>query len=352
MGSGAYEGYLSDFERISNCLELKRLECKTVFITGARGLIGSCLADAVLYFSRTRGLNTKVVLGGRRLDDLAERFSYWEKEYIQFEYEARDDDLPGVSLDYVFHCASNAHPSAYAKQPVETSMANALGTFNLLSKLANDGKGRMVYVSSSEVYGRRKSASPYREDDCYPVDNLDPRSCYPISKRLAENLCASFSDEYGVDFVIVRPGHVFGPTQAAHDDRAHAQFAREAAAGDPVVMKSIGTQFRSYCYVVDCVSAILFAALSGQKGEAYNIANPDSDCTIAELARAFAVAGEVELIRENATSEELRGYNRMENSALDSSKLRSLGWSGCFSLDQGVARTIGLIKAGFLEGRS
>ena len=74
-------------------------------------------------------------------------------------------------------------------------MANVLGTCGLLEKLAGDGSGRLVYVSSSEVYGRRAGSSPYLEGDCLPVDSLDPRSFYPVSKRAAENLCACFAAE-------------------------------------------------------------------------------------------------------------------------------------------------------------
>lgn len=349
MDGHAYEGYISDFDSLADALDLKKLRGRTVFVTGACGLIGSCLADAVLHLSRAQDLGTRVLLGARDIGRLVDRFRYWEGSYMPVVYDAMSYELPDEPVDFVFHCASNAHPGAYASRPVETAMTNVLGTYSLLSKLARDGRGRMVYVSSSEVYGRRASAEPYREGDCFPVESLDSRSCYPVSKRLAENLCASFAAEYGVDSVIVRPGHVFGPTQTPRDDRAHAQFAREAAAGRPVVMKSAGTQFRSYCYVADCASAMLHVALSGEQGEAYNIANPDSDCTIAELARVMADAGGVGLVRAEATAEEKRGYARMDNSALDSTKLRALGWRGSFSLERGAVRTIELLRSAFSD---
>lgn len=340
----AYEGWLVDLRLAGRQLDLAPLDGKSVFVTGAGGLIGSCVADMLLCLARDSGISLKVLLGARRPERLRERFPYWEGAYEPVGYDAALPSLPEEPLALVVHCASNAHPKAYSEQPVETAMANVLGTSNLLAKLARDGVGRMVYVSSSEVYGRRASAEPYREGDCFPVESLDPRSCYPVSKRLAENLCASYAAEYGVDCVVVRPGHVYGPTQTGGDDRAHAQFAREAAAGRPVVMKSAGAQFRSYCYVADCASAMLSVALRGASGEAYNIANPESDCTIAELARAMATAGDVELAREEASDAEKRGYARMDNSALDSSKLRALGWSGRFSLEDGTRRTVELLS--------
>ena len=340
----AYESWLGDLRLAGQQIDLSRLDGKAVLVTGANGLIGSCVADMLLCLARDAEINLRVLLGARRPESLCERFSYWDGAYEPVNYDALLPELPGGALALVFHCASNAHPKAYAEQPVETAMANVLGTSNLLAKLAREGNGRMVYVSSSEVYGHRASAEPYCEDDCFPVSSLDSRSCYPVSKRLAENLCASYASEYGVDSVIVRPGHIYGPTQTKSDDRAHAQFAREAAAHRPVIMKSAGAQFRSYCYVADCASAMVFAALDGLAGEAYNIANSESNCTIAELAASFADAGGVPLLRAEATAKEMRGYSRMDNSALDSSKLKALGWKGYFSLEKGTRQTVELLR--------
>ena len=345
MTESIYESYLADFNGVADGLA-EGLRGKNVFVTGANGLIGSCLADLVLCCSRKLGFGVKVSLGARRLESLASRFEHWDGSFNAVRYDAMRNDLPDERFDYVFHCASNAHPVAYAAQPVETAMTNVMGMYNLLSKLASDGGSRMVYVSSSEVYGARQSADPYKEGDCFPVDSLNPRSCYPASKRLAENLCAGFASEHGVDSVIVRPGHVFGPMITASDSRAHAQFARNAAAGQDIVMKSPGLQFRSYCYAVDCASAMLFAALRGVSGEAYNIANPDSDCTIADLAEAFAEAAGTKVVHEQASALEQRGYNLMDNSALDSSKLCGLGWRGMFDLQHGASRTVELLRAG------
>lgn len=339
-----YKGYVGDLLTVSKYIDISALANKVIFISGALGLIGSCVAEMLLAISEKNQLNIKVLLGTRRPESLVIRFPYWEGLYQPIYYDALRSDLPEEIFDIVFHCASNAHPQAYSKYPVETSMINVKGTDNLLMKIARDGRGRMVYVSSSEVYGRRESNERYKEDDSFPIDSMDPRSCYPISKRLAENLCSCYFAEYGVQSVIVRPGHVYGPTQTDSDSRAHAQFTRAAAQGIPVTMKSMGTQFRSYCYVVDCASAMIQTALRGKCGEAYNIANPQSDCTIAELATIVAKVAGVELVREDASFDEKKGYARMNNSALDSKKLRDLGWKGCFSLERGVRRTIELLR--------
>ena len=105
-------------------------------------------------------------------------------------------------------------------------------------------------------------------------------------------------------------------------------------------MKSPGTQLRSYCYVLDCVSAMVTVLLNGQAGSAYNISNPNCVVTIRQMAEAFAKAGGRNVVFDNPTDAERKGYNLMDNSALDASALEELGWQGIFSLEDGVKATL------------
>lgn len=118
-------------------------------------------------------------------------------------------------------------------------------------------KKRLLYVSSSEVYGNKTGNQPYKEKDYGYVDILNQRACYPSAKRAAETLCTAYGQEYGLDTVIVRPGHIYGPTITETDSRASAQFTQNAIEGEDIVMKSAGMQMRSYCYVLDCAYPIL-----------------------------------------------------------------------------------------------
>ena len=108
-------------------------------------------------------------------------------------------------------------------------------------------------------------------------------------------------------------------------------------------MKSAGNQLRSYCYVLDCVTAILCILLNGSKGEAYNISNKNSIVTIRELAEEISRQTQKEIIYSAPTQQEKSGYNPMTCSALDSTKLESLGWEGKFTLEKGVAETLSLL---------
>lgn len=198
----------------------------------------------------------------------------------------------------------------------------------------------MLYVSSSEVYGSREGIDLYRESEQFPVDPLSPRSCYSASKRACETLCASYLSEYGVVFVAARPGHVWGPTVTAHDTLAHAQFAREAAAGRDIVMKSPGSQLRSYIYSTDCAGALLAVMSRAASGEAYNVGVPGFTCTIRHLAEALAGAGGVDIVRNYPSEREAAGYNTMSCSALDCSRLAALGFSARFTLEEAARQTI------------
>lgn len=337
------DNYLNDLTRVQAAVpHLERLDGSRILITGAGGLICSALVDFLINRNDTGGKAIQVWAAGRSVEKLRRRFSHWEgREELHFlRYDALEPLDWEDSFDYLVHGASNASPAAYIAQPVETMLANIQGLERLL-RYARDHAGRRVlYVSSSEVYGRREGPEPYGEEDYGFVDLLNPRACYPSAKRAAETLCAAYAQEYGVETVIVRPGHVYGPTATDSDNRASSQFPRDVLAGKDIVMKSAGTQLRSYCYVLDCVSAMTAVLLAGQSGRAYNISNRNSLVTIRQMAQAFADAAERRLVFEVPTDAERRGYNLMDNSALDAAALEALGWRGIFDLEVGVKATL------------
>lgn len=203
---------------------------------------------------------------------------------------------------------------------------------------------RLLYISSSEVYGKKEDHDPYKEEEYGFVDILNPRASYPSSKRAAETLCAAYAKEHGRDFVIVRPGHIYGPTATKSDSRASSIFPYEVIAGENIVMKSAGAQLRSYCYCLDCASAILSVLTSGVSGNAYNISNKNSVVTIRQMAEAFAKAGNKDVVFEVPTAEEKASYNLMDNSSLNSHKLESLGWHACFTMEEGAQHTLDILS--------
>ena len=177
------------------------------------------------------------------------------------------------------------------------------------------------------------------------IDLLNARNSYSVGKRAAETLCSAFSEEYGTDTVIVRPGHVYGPTALRSDNRVSSAWVIAAANGEDIVMKSDGTQTRSYVYCLDCASAILKVLLQGEPVQAYNISNPCSVISISEMAKIVAEAGCVRFRMELPTEEERKGFNPMPTSALESDSLQKLGWRGLFDAATGFLHTVQIIKA-------
>lgn len=341
------ERYLRDLGRIAGTIPgIEELRDRKILITGAGGLICSAIVDFLMERNRLLGTNLQVYAAGRSRERMEKRFAHWV-DRPEFHFLPYDAGAPldwEIPFDFLIHGASNANPAAYVREPVQTMMANFVGVQNILDYARRQDHGRVLYVSSSEVYGQKRSSEPYREGEYGYVDILNPRACYPSAKRAAETLCAAFGAEYGVDSVIVRPGHVYGPTATASDNRASSQFPRDVLAGQDIVMHSPGSQLRSYCYVLDCVSAMLTVLLRGQSGQAYNISNAHSLATIRQMAEAFAQAGGRQVTFTNPTDAQLRGGNLMDNSALDASSLEALGWHGLFSLKDGVEATLDAMR--------
>lgn len=339
--------YLQDLLRVQAAVaHIDRLDHSRVFITGAGGLICSALVDVLMQRNETLDSQIQVYAAGRNRAALEARFAHWagRKELHFVTYDAAESIACTEDFDYLIHGASPANPAAYNAQPVETMLANFLGTCNVLRYAARCGAKRVLYISSSEVYGRKEGSEPYHEEEYGFLDILNPRACYPSSKRAAETLCAAYAQEYGVDAVMVRPGHVYGPTATASDNRASTQFPRDVLEGRDILMKSAGSQLRSYCYVLDCASGILAVLLNGQTGKAYNISNRNSVVTIRQMAQAFADVSGRSLVFEDPTDAEKRSFNLMDNSALDASSLEALGWYGIFDMTTGAEATLDAMK--------
>ena len=327
--------------------ELSELAGKSVLITGATGLICSAIADMLIRVNETQNTGIEIYVTGRDPKKAEGRFGmYALKEYFHIlRYDALEEirNFP-EKVDYVVHGAGNAFPGAMIKEPVETMECNTGGTLRLLKYASKAGCRRFMYISSSEVYGKKETDRPFKEDDYGFVDLLGPRSAYPVSKRAGETLCASYSYEYGMESVIIRPGHIYGPTASMKDNRVSSAFAYQSAAGEDIIMKSDGAQIRSYVYCVDCASAALIALLKGENIGAYNISNPDSVISIKEMAEKLAAAGGVSIKTELPDENEKKAFNPMNNSSLDSSKLLALGWKGLFDARVGLTHTVEILR--------
>ena len=323
----------------------------TILVTGASGLIGSALVESIAAQNRQNtGMMPRIYAAGRDVQTLRQKFG---NKVDCVAYDALKPVDFSLDFDLIVHAASAASPELFVQNPVETIWANVYGVRELL-EYAKSGRARkIVYVSSSEVYGKATPRETgFREDDYGFVDVLDVRSSYPIGKRAAETLCVSYAKEYGVDVSIVRPGHIYGPTASAKDRRVSSAFAWAAARGEPVVLKSAGASRRSYTYCSDCATAIMTVAEKGLAGEAYNIANRHGVCSIRQMAEIMADAGGVELRMGAPSASESSAFNPMDNSCLDPTKIEALGWRGEVGYKEGFQQTVYAIKRKIEEERN
>ena len=340
--------WISDIDKVIEVVpELDRLAGKSLMITGAAGLVCSAIVDIIFRYNDTHDVKIKVLAAGRWPEEMSARFGDQvnREDFTFVVYDAsKTDNVIDVHADYIIHGASNASPNMIVKEPVETMMSNFLGMKYLLDYAKEQGTKRILYISSSEVYGEKEGTEPYKEGQYGYIDLLKSRNSYSVGKRAAETLCASYADEYGMESVIVRPGHIYGPTASPYDKRVASAWSYAVAKGEDIVMKSDGSQIRSYCYCLDCASAMLKVLLCGENCHAYNISNPDSIISIKDMAEILSKSAGVELRIELPTEEERKGFNPMSNSSLESASLTGLGWHGCFDAETGFGHTVKILK--------
>lgn len=302
-----------------------RLRGKTVLVTGATGLIGLNMVAALLFANRQRALGLNVVALVRDGDRARKRFSAWENEPVLRFAVGCVEELPDIGhVDLIIHGASQTSSKAFVSAPVETILTAVHGTENLL-KLARSCGAAMVYLSSMEVYGHPAKGHKVREDDACALSPLDVRNSYPISKLQCESLCRAYAEEYGLPVTIARLTQTFGAGVSRNDGRVFAYFGRCIAEGKDIVLKTRGETERSYLYTADAVTALLTILLKGKAGEAYNVADEATYCSIAQMAETLAAEHGIR-VRYELEDERANGYPATLYMDLDTSKLRMLGW--------------------------
>ena len=330
-------------------LPWNRLAGCNILVTGATGLIGSSFVDVLM---RNPNKDYQVYALGRNMQRAQARFFQF-KDDPTFHFLCGDVTQPlatDESFHFIIHAASNGSPNFFANSPVEVMKSNIYGVSNLIEYgLAHDMM-RFLYVSTGEVYGVNEAAV-FDESSYGYVDILETRSCYPSSKRAAETLAMCYAAEYGADVVVARPCHTYGPNFTESDNRVYAQFIRNVLNGDDIVMKSAGTQYRSWCYVDDCVSALLYILLKGKCGEAYNVADKTSVVTIRELAEMIALIAGRKVVMQVPSEIERKGFTPIRHAVFDTAKLEALGWSVSGTMEEKLRQTIDVCRS-YVQGNS
>lgn len=341
--------YLEDVDYVANLnLPWEKLSNKSIMVSGATGLIGSMLIDVIMK-KNSNGLNCTIYALGRSEERMRRRFSYYfENSLFNFiEYDVTKKLFLGeeITVDYILHLASNTHPLQYSTDPIGTITTNIIGVQNLLEFAVTHRAKRFAFASSNEVYGEnRGDVEKFNEEYCGYIDCNTMRAGYPESKRCGEALCQAYKAQKGLDIVIPRLTRTYGATLLKSDTKALSQFLHKGVAGENIILKSMGTQYYSYLYVMDSVSGLLTVLLNGKNGEAYNISDDASDIMLKDLANIVANYAGTKVVFEIPDAIESAGYSKATKARLDSTKLKNIGWTAKYDIQTGIIRTLSMLK--------
>lgn len=348
MDSAQYRGLL---DRTAKAFpHWSMLEGKTVFLSGATGMLGSFLVDLVMRRNESvpAGAKCRLIAVGRNAATANRRFARWfsmgEFRFVEHDITEPLEALP-CHVDFFIHGASTSHPIEYSTQPVNTVLANVLGTRNVLEFAALETGSRSLLLSSVEIYGEnRGDTEAFTEDYCGYLNCNTLRAGYPEAKRVSEALCQAYMAEKGVDVAIIRLPRCYSPTMKMEDSKAIAQFIKNGVRGEDIVLKSKGVQVYSFAYAPDAVLGMLWVLLRGETGQAYNLGDQRSDIMQKDLAGLIADYARTKVVFDLPDETERLGYSPATKALMDGSELEALGWRAGYDISAGIRETINILR--------
>ena len=331
-------------------LEWHQFDGKTILVTGATGMLATYISYFLLYLKEERGIDLKLLALCRTKAKAENTFKdFLNKPYFHLLLQDVCEPIKyDGSIDYIFHLAGNASPHYINTDPVGIVKSNMLGTFNILELAKEKKTSKVIFASTREVYGKNGKENSLTETSFGTIDPMENRSCYPESKRAAETIFKSYFLQYGINFNALRIAHSYGPGMNLHcDGRVMADLMGNVIDGKDIELKSTGEALRAFCYITDAVTGIFYAALKGEPGEAYNLANETEEISIRDLAQML-----VSLRKDKSFKvvfnipESNTGYCNYKRVGLNTCKIESLGWQPRISLIDGCNKTIN----SFIEG--
>lgn len=309
---------------------VKVFKDKRVLVTGGAGFIGSAMVRYLL----KQGLKVRAF-------DMSDQIAANPPPKEAEIYKGSVLDINNVTnamqeCDYVIHMAAMLGVKRTEMQRLDCLNVNILGTINILEGCIKERVKKIVFTSSSEVYGEQKKI-PISEEN-----PLHPKSIYAVTKIAGEEYVKAYNKRYGLDYSIIRFFNVYGPGQVA--EFVMPRFIKWVMNNKPPKIYGKGDQIRSFCDIDDIVKGA-FLALKNKKAnsEIFNIGNDKEPISIADLAhKVISVAHKhiepeyVPMNNSDRTSE-----REIQRRIPDISKARKvLSYQPEVSLSEGISKVM------------
>ncbi|STY72095.1 dTDP-glucose 4,6-dehydratase 2 [Megamonas hypermegale] len=326
--------FKEDMEYITHTdfIDWGKLNNKTIFITGATGLIGYYLINALVYKNIKENSNIKILALVRDIKKAKLQFGEQLERNGNLEFICGDlNNIPNISekIDYVVHGASPTTSKLFVEKPVEVIQSIVNGSQNILELAKLKNIKSMVYLSSMEVYGEYKMEEILTEDSILKINPNNIRDCYPLGKALVENISKAYFKEYKIPVNILRISQTIGLKENINlikDRKIIQEIIYCILNKKDIVLATKGESKRTYIYIRDVITAILIILLSNKYGEIYNVANEKTYNSIYNMISNVIdnlASNEINLlIKEEKTNK----YPKTNYLKLSSQKLKKLGW--------------------------
>ena len=325
---------------------------QVVLVAGGAGFIGSHLCGQLLNKGyQVICVDNFITSNKKNINYLLQNPNF---KFIEFDITKDISTLNSLAslrsgqlstLNCIFHLASPASPNkksprSYINFPIETLLANSMGTHQLL-ELAKKFSSKFLFASTSEIYGD-PAVSPQNEEYFGNVNPNGIRSVYDEAKRFGEAITMGYVRKYNLDARIIRIFNTYGPKMQVDDGRVVSNFINQAIKNEKITIYGKGLQTRSFCYISDMISGIMKAMFKdGTKGEVINLGNTD-ERKISELATMIK---EMTNSASEIAYEDLPEDDPKERKPDISKAKRILDWEPSVLLEDGLKKTIEYFKS-------
>ena len=293
-----------------------------ILVTGGAGFIGSNLVDRLINDRHRVSIIDDLSTGKK--ENLNPKADFHNLDICNF------DNIKNLfaGIDYVFHLAAWPRVPVSIEDPIGTSKVNIMGTINIFKASADHNVKRVIFASSSSVYGNQDQL-PFIEDM-----TPSPISPYALQKLEGELWAKMFTDLYNLPVVSLRFFNIYGPKNDPESDYSLviAKFLKQKSQGKTLTIFGDGKQTRGFCYIDDLITALL-GAMTSKKVKGGEIINIGSGGSQSVNYLAGLIGGKIKYLDKRVGD--------IEHAQADINKAKELlDWEPRVSFEEGVKRTI------------